>query len=91
MAKKHPVVEIEPLDDSALAAISPEMRTWIDQQLGRQPAVAPGSGIGDLLRYLPIVLAWLQGLLAGGSEIPAIKTRIFGRRVTIGPTPLKWE
>ena len=58
-------------------------------ELPQTPGAAPGAGIGDVLKYLPVLLTFLQGLLSGAAEIPAFRTRIAGQMKEIGPIPVK--
>ena len=51
-------------------------------------AVPEGISFGDVLRYLPIVLPFIQGLMSGATEIPAFITKTpFGRK-RVGPIPI---
>ena len=58
-------------------------------------ALAPSIGIGDLFQWLPVierVIAGIQAVLSGAaSNIPAIRIRAFGRRLTLGPIPVHVE
>jgi len=59
------------------------------------PSLAPGISFGDLIRYGPIIAQVIQtieaAVLSGSTQIPLIKVRIRGKRVEIGPTPIKVE
>lgn len=57
-------------------------------------APVPGGVSGlDLLKWAPIIekfLTAIKAAIAGGPlEVPAIKVRIFGHPVTLGPIPIK--
>ncbi len=55
----------------------------------------PALGLGDLIRWAPVieeVIATVEAAIAGGSTtIPVMKIRVGGKRLTLGPTPLKVE
>lgn len=60
-----------------------------------QPGAAPGLSFGDLRRWAPVidqVITALKTAIAGGqTQIPAIKIRVAGKRLTLGPTPISVE
>ena len=60
-----------------------------DDQIPQASGAAPGVGLGDVLRYLPVALAFIQGLLSGAAEIPAFRTRVMGQMKEIGPCPIR--
>jgi hypothetical protein len=59
------------------------------------PGEAPGLSFGDLLRWAPVVqqvVTTAEAAIAGGStQIPAIKIRVAGKRITLGPVPISIE
>lgn len=83
MGEKTNVEEIEPLEANE---IPEEVRAFFE---GLQDEGAPGSGLADVLKYLPLALAFIQGVLSGAAEIPAFRTRVMGQMKEIGPCPIK--
>jgi hypothetical protein len=64
----------------------------IDLDAAHDPGSVPGLGLGDLLRWAPIVTQIIAGVkqaIAGGSfTIPLIKVNVFGHHVSLGPIPI---
>ncbi len=64
----------------------------IDLDAPVHPGGAPALGLGDILRWAPIVSQLVDGVkqaIAGGSfTIPLIKINVFGRHVSLGPIPI---
>ncbi len=64
----------------------------IDLDAPVSPGAVPGLGLGDILRWAPIVSQLVDGVkqaIAGGSfTIPLIKINVFGRHVSLGPIPI---
>lgn len=62
-----------------------------------EPGAAPDPtiGFGDLIRYAPIIeeiIVTVEAAIAGGATtIPVMKIRVGGKRLTLGPTPIKVE
>ncbi len=64
----------------------------LDLDAARDPGSVPGIGLGDILRWAPIVTQLIDGVkqaIAGGSfTIPLIKLNVFGRHISLGPIPI---
>ncbi len=58
-----------------------------------QPGAAPGLGLGDLWRWAPLIekiITTVKAAITGGTtQIPALKIRVAGKRITLGPTPIQ--
>lgn len=81
--KEHEIKEIDPND------IPEEAYDYLaDLVDDHTPDLAAGSGLSDVLKYLPIALEFIQGLLSGQAEIPAFHARVLGHRKKIGPCPV---
>ncbi len=60
----------------------------------KAPDALPGLGIGDILRWEPVlaeVVSAVEAAIAGGATtVPVIKIRIAGKRVVLGPIPVSF-
>ena len=58
---------------------------------GSQPSIT----FGDVFQWLPVIeriIAGISAVLAGqATEIPAIRVKALGRKLTLGPIPVKVE
>ena len=64
----------------------------LDLDAPLSPGAVPGLGIGDVLRWLPVVeelIAGVKSALASGSfTLPALHISVFGAKFTLGPVPI---
>ncbi len=65
----------------------------LDQPI--HPSALPKISLGDVFKWLPIleqiITAVTTALASGAVTIPAIKIRINGKRLTLGPIPIGIE
>lgn len=81
--KEHEIKEIDPND------IPEEAYDYLaDLVDDHAPDLAAGSGLSDVLKYLPVALTVIQGLLSGEAEIPAFTVTVHGVKRRVGPIPV---